>query len=72
MEITQKERLAKLEQQMSDARKDISYIKENMEKIKRILDRAQGGYKFLVLLIAVSGSMGAMAGKILGVIKWMH
>lgn len=70
--VTQKERLAMLEQQMGDARKHISEIMKSLEVIKGILDRAQGGYKSLLTLLAASSILGAIIAKIMEVFQWIR
>lgn len=70
-DVIERERLAKLEQQMSDARIDMAEIKKDIQAIRRFFDRAQGGYRFLILTTTVSGALGALLAKFTEVIQWM-
>lgn len=70
-DVIERERLAKLEQQMSDARIDMAEIKRDIQAIRRFFDRAHGGYRFLILTTTVSGALGALFAKFTEVVQWM-
>ncbi len=70
-DVIERERLAKLEQQMSDARIDMADIKRDIQVIRQFFDRAQGGYRFLILTTTVSGALGALLAKFTEVVQWI-
>lgn len=44
--------------------KDIDEMKVDLKEIKDILSQAKGGWKTLMLVAGISGSVGALVGKV--------
>jgi multidrug resistance efflux pump len=58
-------RLAVTETHVAILKEDVSEIKDDVKAIRRTLDEARGGWKTLVMIAGVAGTVGAFIGKYL-------
>ena len=68
----ERDRLAKLEQQVLSADEDMRELKSDVKTILATLAEAKGGWKTLVLIAGAAGAVGALALKIgmfIGVVR---
>lgn len=68
----ERDRLVKLEQQMTDTREDMGEIKGDVKTILSTLAEAKGGWKTLVLIAGAAGTLGAFAVKAVGVFGFVR
>lgn len=59
----ERDRLARLEANFTHLKADVDEIKSDMKKVKDVVISAKGGWKVLVAIGAISGSVGAAIGK---------
>ena len=63
--MTPEERLAVLESEMRDVRGDVKEIAADMKIIRDTLSQAKGGWRTLMLVAGAAGASGALAAKLL-------
>ena len=63
-ETTDKD-IGRLEGRMSSVERDLSIMKTDLRCILKTLNEARGGWKTLLLVAGVAGTMGAAASKLL-------
>ena len=57
--------MGRLESRMTSVENDLSDIKRDTRTILDTLAQAKGGWKTLVLVASIAGTMGALAAKLL-------
>jgi len=60
----------RMEAQVEQLTKDVHTLKETVETMRDMMQQAKGGWRTLMFLAGVAGSVGAMIAWILAHIKW--
>lgn len=63
MDPEERDRLAKVEQQMFDTIEDVREMRTDVKQILKTLNEAKGGWKSLMWVAGISGTVGAFATK---------
>ncbi len=61
----ERERLAVLEIEVHSLKEDLAELKTDIRSIRDTLSQAKGGWKTLMLVAGVAGSLGAVASSLL-------
>lgn len=61
--------VARLEIQVEQLEKDMTEMKADIKAIRKVLDRADGGWKMFLLIGSAGAAIMAMVLKVLGFIK---
>ena len=60
----------RMEAQVEQLTKDVHTLKETVETMRDMMQQAKGGWRTLMFLAGIAGSVGAMLSWILSHMKW--
>jgi GTP1/Obg family GTP-binding protein len=60
----------RMEAQVEQLTKDVHTLKETVETMRDMMQQAKGGWRTLMFLAGIAGSVGAMLSWILAHMKW--